>query len=1273
VSDTSPQKLVAARSDLMIGGANEQELRVPDSLGSSDRDSRERGKQRPATIGLCMIVRNEVKVITRCLDSVRPVVDYVLIEDTGSTDGTQQLIAEWLKRANMPGLVIEEPWRDFAYNRSHVLAKLREVVGIDYALIIDADDHLVVDEGAGPAIFKAGMREDLYDVQIRHGGTWFYRPQLCANRLPFCFKAVVHEYLEAPPGPISRSAVVGFHIETGRGGARSQNPNKYQEDAGTLANAIQTETDPFLISRYTFYLAQSYRDCGDREKALENYLARATLGFWQEEVFVALYQAAQMKEHLAHLDQEVIDAYLRAADSLPARAEALHGASRFCRYKSRHTEGYQIAKRGLGIPVPSNGLFVEPWIYEYGLLDEFAVHAYWAERYQDCLDTCERLLRDGKLSEHMRERIEKNAGFARKNLAARTQSAPEVARKNSPSVVAASADDPLLDKNISFNISLVSINGHDRIFDDTVRVIVSALNDLGYPCSVRKNAFEDEAVNIVLGSTVFAAEQGALAYFVGRPHILYQLEQLKTDHGYAKEHPEYLEVLKSASYIVEYSPSGVEFLQRAGLGEKTVYLPPSFHKTLEVFVPVEILDIDVLFVGSHSPRRAKIINDLRNRGVNAVHAFGVYGEELIHCLRRSKIVINIHALDSMDILETVRISFLLANRCFVISETSDHNPYGAGVVYADYEALVSSCLDYLGPAANQRAMVADEGYVAYRRSSFASDLRDGLLRMPLRNLLAHRTTTGGPSSIRTLPRSPFERPALIPSELEPYLQLDGAGNLHTGVPYIEFLKLAATRLNPGSYLEIGTETGASLRQVECDALCIDPTFQLTQDALLGRKRTFLFQMTSDEFFSEYDPRIFFPRGVDLGFLDGLHHFEALLRDFINFERCCHENSVAIIHDCLPTDLEMTSRQFKWGGWTGDVWRILPALKKYRPDLRVLLLDCPPTGLVVCFGLDSSSTILQDNYKEIIEEFSQLTLDDSGLQELRSMFPFVDSRLLLERGGDALFFHVADPRDATITTRQWSSVDMPINSDGTRALYLDLLIKCVSGSIHRDPNMSPWGERTYDPARREVGADWPTLAHTMIGTKRLQNLRQCVETVIKDAVPGDFIETGVWRGGACILMRGILTAHGIEDRKVYVADSFAGLPPASADYPADAGDRHHTHRELTVSLDEVQSAFQSYGLLDKNVIFVKGWFRDTLPALNVRQFAVIRLDGDMYESTVQAIEALYPRLSPGGFIIIDDYGAVPGCRQAVDDYRLRNEIATPMRQIDWAGWFWRKPD
>ena len=209
------------------------------------------------TIGLCMIVKNESKVITRCLDSVRPLVDYVVIEDTGSTDGTQQLIAGWLERAAMPGMVIEEPWRDFAYNRSHVLVKLRERKQIDYALIIDADDLLVLPEGFDVAAFKAGMKDDLYDVQIRHGGSRFYRPQICANKLPFCFKAVLHEYLEAPAGPLSRSSAEGFYIETGRGGARNENPAKYQDDAAMLAKALLTETEPFLISRYTFYIAQS--------------------------------------------------------------------------------------------------------------------------------------------------------------------------------------------------------------------------------------------------------------------------------------------------------------------------------------------------------------------------------------------------------------------------------------------------------------------------------------------------------------------------------------------------------------------------------------------------------------------------------------------------------------------------------------------------------------------------------------------------------------------------------------------------------------------------------------------------------------------------------------------------------------------------------------------------------------------------------------------------------------------------------------------------------
>jgi glycosyltransferase involved in cell wall biosynthesis len=417
LSNTSCQQL-RARSDL-IGDANEKGLPALDRIGSLIKScSRGGGRQQPATatIGLCMIVKNEIQVMTRCLNSVRPLIDYVLIEDTGSTDGTQQLIAEWLKRANMPGIVIEEPWRDFAYNRSHVLAKLREVVGIDYALIIDADDLLVFDEGAEPVTFKSGMRDDMYDVEIRLGGSRFHRPQICANNQPFCFKAVVHEYLEGPPGPIYRSTAVGFYIETGRDGARSRNPRKYQEDAATLANALRAETDPFLISRYTFYLAQSYRDCNENEKALEHYLARAELGFWTEEIFESLYSSGVLMEKLGRPDTDIIGTYLKAYSYSPGRAESLRALVNYCHRTGKAPLGYMIGKHAISKLMPPIGLFVQRSVYDYGMLDDFAVAAYWAGEFRDCLDTCEKLLACGKLPSEQRARVKTNANLAKAKL-----------------------------------------------------------------------------------------------------------------------------------------------------------------------------------------------------------------------------------------------------------------------------------------------------------------------------------------------------------------------------------------------------------------------------------------------------------------------------------------------------------------------------------------------------------------------------------------------------------------------------------------------------------------------------------------------------------------------------------------------------------------------------------------------------------------------------------------------------------------------------------------
>jgi tetratricopeptide (TPR) repeat protein len=367
------------------------------------------------TIGLCMIAKDESRVIANCLASAMPLIDYILVVDTGSSDGTQQIIRDFLDQHRIRGAVIDEPWRDFAYNRSFALERLREVTDIDYVLMIDADDTFVIEPGFDPLAFKAQMRHDLYDVAMVQPPIRHYRPQICSNRLPFSFKGVLHEYLEAPRAEISRETASGFAIHSGSGGARSRNPRKYQDDAEVLERALATETDPFLISRYTFYLAQSYRDCGDSKKALVNYLKRVELGHWDEEIYVSLVEAGHLMSALGRPFEEVVAIYARAARIVPGRAEALHAASLLSRQNGRNVEGMQFARRGIDLAQPA-GLFIQPWIYQYGILDEFAVNAYWAGAYRESLDASLRLLASEKLPAAMVPRVAANARFAADKL-----------------------------------------------------------------------------------------------------------------------------------------------------------------------------------------------------------------------------------------------------------------------------------------------------------------------------------------------------------------------------------------------------------------------------------------------------------------------------------------------------------------------------------------------------------------------------------------------------------------------------------------------------------------------------------------------------------------------------------------------------------------------------------------------------------------------------------------------------------------------------------------
>ena len=242
----------------------------------------------------------------------------------------------------------------------------------------------------------------------------------------------------------------------------------------------------------------------------------------------------------------------------------------------------------------------------------------------------------------------------------------------------------------------------------------------------------------------------------------------------------------------------------------------------------------------------------------------------------------------------------------------------------------------------------------------------------------------------------------------------------------------------------------------------------------------------------------------------------------------------------------------------------------------------------------------------------------------------------------------------------------------RDAYLSLMESCLTGVIYEDRSFNAVGGGVYDPAVREVGRDWPSTAHTMIGVQRLSNLRRLAEDVICNGIPGDFIETGVWRGGACILMRAVLRAYSIADRRVWVADSFAGVPPPNqAHYPADTGSDYHTYRELAIDQDEVRRNFEKYGLLDDQVVFLKGWFKDTLPSAPIDQLALLRLDGDLYESTIVALNSLYDKLSPGGYVIVDDYHVVPGCHQAIDDFVKLRKIPG-LSEIDGVGVYWQKP-
>lgn len=226
---------------------------------------------------------------------------------------------------------------------------------------------------------------------------------------------------------------------------------------------------------------------------------------------------------------------------------------------------------------------------------------------------------------------------------------------------------------------------------------------------------------------------------------------------------------------------------------------------------------------------------------------------------------------------------------------------------------------------------------------------------------------------------------------------------HHGTPYKEILAELHEVLRPSTYFEIGTDTGATLTLAMCESIAVDPAFNLQTNVLRGKTACHLFQMTSDDFFARYDPRQILGHPIDLAFLDGMHWFEYLLRDFTNTEPHCHRGSVIALHDCLPTDVYVGRREPhdrtkadrfphpSW--WAGDVWKVVLILKRCRPDLKISCLDAPPTGLVLVTALDPDSTLLRCKYDRLVSEYAALNLLEYSVARLFDEFDIQRSSTL----------------------------------------------------------------------------------------------------------------------------------------------------------------------------------------------------------------------------------------------------------------------------------------
>jgi glycosyltransferase involved in cell wall biosynthesis len=372
-------------------------------------------EEKQQTICLNMIVKNEKDVIERCMASALPIIDYWVIVDTGSTDGTQEIIRRFMKEKGVPGELHERPWKNFSHNRNEALQLAQKKA--DYILFIDADEYLIFD----PDFKLPRLDKDFYHIFVSLSGTKFCRTHLINNHLKWEWKGVLHEavYSNEARSSAVLNKVINFCTTEG---ARSKDPQKYQKDAATLEEALKEEPNN---TRYMFYLAQSYKNCGDNKKALEYYEKRAALGGWNEEVFWSLLEVAIAQENLEMSAETVLASYKKAFQYRPSRIEPLYYMAYYFRRKNDYASAYNVAKIAYTTPPTKDILFVQEWMRQYGIPLELSIAAYWIGKFEECQQLCLQMLKDKDLPTNVRECVERNLQFANQKLIENLAVVPE--------------------------------------------------------------------------------------------------------------------------------------------------------------------------------------------------------------------------------------------------------------------------------------------------------------------------------------------------------------------------------------------------------------------------------------------------------------------------------------------------------------------------------------------------------------------------------------------------------------------------------------------------------------------------------------------------------------------------------------------------------------------------------------------------------------------------------------------------------------------------------